>query len=78
MLLWPLVAATEFCILLDKITIGVVGEEFALEFADKVGIMMANLSILRNEKAKAMRLSTLDALCRALDCPPGDLPEYKK
>jgi putative transcriptional regulator len=39
---------------------------------------MANLSILKNEKAKAIRLSTLDAICRALDCQPGDILEYKK
>lgn len=48
------------------------------ELADKVGITMANLSILKNEKAKAIRLSTLDALCKALDCQPGDLLEYKE
>ena len=46
--------------------------------AEKVGITMANLSILKNEKAKAIRLSTLDAICRALDCQPGDILEYKK
>ncbi len=48
------------------------------ELAAKVGITMANLSILKNEKAKAIRLSTLDAICRALDCQPGDILEYKK
>jgi putative transcriptional regulator len=48
------------------------------ELADKVGITMANISILKNEKAKAIRLSTLDAICRALDCQPGDILEYKK
>lgn len=48
------------------------------ELAEKVGITMANLSILKNEKAKAIRLSTLDAICRALDCQPGDLLEYRK
>ena len=48
------------------------------ELADKVGITMANLSILKNEKAKAIRLSTLDAICSALDCQPGDILEYKK
>jgi putative transcriptional regulator len=47
------------------------------ELAEKVGITLANLSILKNEKAKAIRLSTLDALCRALDCQPGDILEYK-
>ena len=48
------------------------------ELAEKVGITMANLSILKNEKAKAIRLSTLDAICRSLDCQPGDILEYKK
>ena len=48
------------------------------ELAEQVGITMANLSILKNEKAKAIRLSTLDAICRALDCQPGDILEYKK
>jgi len=47
------------------------------ELAEKVGITMANLSILKNEKAKAIRLSTLDAICKALDCQPGDILEYK-
>jgi putative transcriptional regulator len=48
------------------------------ELAEKVGITMANLSILKNEKAKAIRLSTLDSICRALDCQPGDILEYKE
>jgi putative transcriptional regulator len=48
------------------------------ELADKVGITMANLSILKNEKARAIRFSTLEAICRALDCQPGDIIEYKK
>lgn len=48
------------------------------ELADKVGITIANLSILKNEKAKAIRLSTLDAICKALDCQPGDILEYRK
>ena len=43
------------------------------ELAEKVGLTMANLSILKNNKAKAVRFSTLEALCRALDCQPGDL-----
>lgn len=47
------------------------------ELADKVGITMANLSILKNGKAKAVRLATLEAICRALDCQPGDVLEYK-
>ena len=47
------------------------------ELADKVGITMANLSILKNGKAKAMRFSTLEAICKALDCQPGDILEYR-
>ena len=46
------------------------------ELAEKVGITPANLSILKNNKAKAVRFSTLAALCRALDCQPADLLEY--
>lgn len=48
------------------------------ELADKVGITMANISILKNGKAKAIRLSTLEAICKALDCQPGDILEYRK
>lgn len=48
------------------------------ELAEKVGITMANLSILKNGKAKAVRLSTLNAICKALDCQPGDILEHKK
>ena len=48
------------------------------ELSEKVGITMANLSILKNGKAKAVRLSTLNALCEALDCQPGDLLEYSR
>jgi len=47
------------------------------ELTEKVGITMANLSILKNGKAKAVRLSTLDAICKALDCQPGDILEYR-
>ena len=47
------------------------------ELAEKVGITMANLSILKNGKAKAIRLTTLDAICRALECQPGDILEFK-
>lgn len=46
------------------------------ELADRVGITPANLSILKTGKAKAVRFSTLDAICRALDCQPGDVLEY--
>jgi putative transcriptional regulator len=48
------------------------------ELSEKVGITMANLSILKNGKAKAVRLSTLEAICKALDCQPGDLLEYQR
>jgi putative transcriptional regulator len=46
------------------------------ELSEKVGITIANLSILKNGKAKAIRLSTLHAICQALDCQPGDILEY--
>ena len=48
------------------------------ELTEKVGITMANLSILKNGKAKAVRFSTLEAICKALECQPGDILEYKK
>ena len=48
------------------------------ELAEKVGITMANISVLKNDKAKAIRFSTLEAICKALDCQPGDILEYKK
>ena len=47
------------------------------ELSEKVGITMANMSILKNGKAKAVRLSTLEAICEALDCQPGDILEYQ-
>ncbi len=47
------------------------------ELSEKVGITLANLSILKNNKAKAIRFSTLEALCRALDCKVEDIIEYK-
>ena len=47
------------------------------ELADKVGITAANLSILKTGKARAIRFSTLDAICKALDCQPGDILEYR-
>jgi putative transcriptional regulator len=47
------------------------------ELAQKIGISAANLSILKTGKAKAVRFTTLDAICKALDCQPGDLLEYR-
>ena len=47
------------------------------ELADKVGITLANMSILKTGKAKAIKISTLAKLCRALDCQPGDILEYR-
>jgi putative transcriptional regulator len=47
------------------------------ELSEKVGITMANVSILKNGKSKAIRLFTLDAICIALECQPGDILEYK-
>ena len=48
------------------------------ELSHRVGITMANMSILKTGKAKAIRISTLTALCEALDCQPGDLLEYRR
>lgn len=48
------------------------------ELTEKVGITMANLSILKNGKARAIRFSTLEAICKALDCQPGDILEYQE
>lgn len=48
------------------------------ELADKIGITMANLSILKNNKGKAIRFSTLDSICKALECQPGDILEFRE
>ena len=48
------------------------------DLADKVGITLANISILKNGKAKAVRFETLDKICEILDCQPGDIFEYQK
>ena len=48
------------------------------ELSERVDITLSNLSILKTGKAKAMRFSTLDAICRALDCQPGDILEYRQ
>ena len=48
------------------------------ELSERVGITLANMSILKNGKAKAIKISTLAKLCEALDCQPGDILEYKK
>ena len=48
------------------------------ELAEKVGITLANVSVLKNGKAKALKVSTLIKLCEALDCQPGDIIEYRK
>ena len=47
------------------------------ELSERVGITMANISILKNGKAKAIRMETLDKICRALECQPGDLLEWR-
>jgi putative transcriptional regulator len=47
------------------------------ELSDKVGITISNLSILKTGKAKAIRLETLESICRALDCQPGDILEFR-
>lgn len=48
------------------------------ELAERVGITLANISVLKNGKAKAIRFSTLEAICKALECQPGDILEYKE
>ncbi len=48
------------------------------QLSEKVGLTMANLSVLKTGKAKAVRFSTLDAICRALNCQPGDILEYRE
>ena len=48
------------------------------ELAERVGLTLANLSILKNSKAKAVRFSTLESICRVLDCQPGDILEYRE
>lgn len=47
------------------------------ELSEKIGITLANLSILKNGRAKAVRFATLEAICKALDCQPGDILEFK-
>ena len=48
------------------------------QLSEKVGLTLANLSVLKTGKAKAVRFSTLDALCKALDCQPGDILEFRE
>ncbi len=50
----------------------------SLELSEKIGITQANLSILKTGKAKAIRFSTLDSICKVLDCQPGDIIKYTK
>ncbi len=50
----------------------------SLELSEKIGITPANLSILKNNKGKAIRFSTLDKICEVLDCKPGEILEYRK
>ncbi|MGX9707331.1 helix-turn-helix domain-containing protein [Laceyella tengchongensis] len=64
-------------IIISLISIIIYFKTSVTELSERVGITMANLSILKNGKAKAIRLSTLDAICKALDCQPGDILEYK-
>ena len=48
------------------------------ELSERVGITMANISVLKNGKAKAVKISTLNSICKALDCQPGDILEYEE
>lgn len=53
-------------------------EKSLTELAEEIDITLANLSILKNNRARAVRFTTLEALCRALDCQPGDILEYRE
>ena len=66
----PIVVNLDVMMAKRKISLG--------ELAEKVGITQANLSILKTGKAKAIRFGTLEAICEALDCQPGDILEYQK
>ncbi|WP_320054500.1 helix-turn-helix transcriptional regulator [uncultured Acetobacteroides sp.] len=65
----PIVVNLDVVMAKRKISLG--------DLADRVGITQANLSILKTGKAKAIRFSTLEALCKELDCQPGDILEYQ-
>ena len=65
----PIVANLDVMMAKRKISSG--------ELAEKIGISPANLSILKTGKAKAIRFSTMEAICKSLDCQPGDILEYK-
>ena len=64
----PIVARIDVELARRKMSVG--------EFAERVGITPANVSVLKNGRAKAVRLSTLEAMCEVLECQPGDLLEY--
>lgn len=64
----PIVMRIDVQLALRKMSVG--------EFAERVGITPANVAVLKNGRAKAVRLSTLDAMCRVLECQPGDLLEW--
>ena len=66
----PIVVNLDVMMAKRKITLG--------QLAEKINITQANLSILKTGKAKAIRFSTLEAICRELDCQPGDILEYKE
>lgn len=66
----PIIVNLDIMMARRKISLG--------ELADKIDITAANLSILKTGKAKAVRFSTLEAICKALDCQPGDLLEYRE
>ena len=65
------------CIIVINLDVMMAKRKMSLnELSDRVGITLANLSILKNNKARAIRFSTLNAICRALDCTVGDIIEY--
>ena len=65
----PIVVRIDLMLAKRKMSVG--------EFADKVGITAANVAVLKNGRAKAVRFSTLEAMCEALECQPGDLMEWQ-
>ena len=66
----PIVVRTDVQLARQKLSVG--------EFAERVGLTPANVAVLKNGRAKAVRFSTLEAMCRVLDCQPGDLLEWEE
>ena len=75
----PIIVNLDIMMARRKISLGELADKISLgELAEKIDLTPANLSILKTGKAKAVRFSTLEAICRVLDCQPGDLLEYRE